>query len=647
MVFQRSILAVCVGLITAHAFADVPSDSQRLETIVVSASLAEQDLTKAPASISVVTAEDIEKSAATNIAEVLNREAGVYNYNSGQDKIIIRGMQDTSGSYTLILVNGKRTTSSGAMWRGNDFDWSSIPLNSIERIEVIRGPMSSLYGSDAMGGVINIITKKGEVGQLNGQVFTQFNRAENGEGKNQHRYGFNLRGGLTDQLSFNLSGDVYHRDAWNRPGSDPEEYYFVEKDTQNIQGALTWDVNDQQSLDLDLTYNKDKRPLTRDSLTSWQAMEMERTNIGITHRGNWSWGKTEAYIGKESGKIDDYDSEYDNPQQRHYKQDNLNARLFTNFNWLNNNMTVGSDYKKQEITDKVSYLSGGTEQENIGVFVQNDTHINDRLTLTLGGRYDDYDNFDGKFTGKGYLSYEIADGIVAKGGFGQAYKVPSAYQLNYDYNMVSCGGTCKIRGNPDLEAEESTNYEASLLIKRQNWNAGVTLFQNEVDNLISRVSLAKSDPRYEDLFPNIWENISEAKIKGVELTGGYNVNDKLNFKANATYLDAKDVSKPKKVDLTERPEWMANLAVNWEPVNNFRVVADANYIGKQTLNANTGKELGGYTLYNLAFSSNLSQNLKLDYGIKNLSDVDLEDKDEDFNTRVYGRNYFAKLAYSF
>ena len=125
--------------------------------------------------------------------------------------------------------------------------------------------------------------------------------------------------------------------------------------------------------------------------------------------------------------------------------------------------------------------------------------------------------------------------------------------------MISCGGSCYIRGNADLQAEESTNYEASLLINRTNWNTGIILFQNDVDNLISRTKLATTDPRYDPLFPNIWDNISKAEIKGVELTGGYTFNDRLNFKANATYLDAKDVSNSKEVDLTERPEWMGSL----------------------------------------------------------------------------------------
>ena len=117
---------------------DTNEPVQKLKTIVVSAALKEQDVDKAPASISVITSEDIERSAALSLADVLQKQAGVYNYNSGQDKIVIRGMLNTSGNYTLILLNGKRMSSNGAMWRGNDFDWSAIPLNSIERVEVIQ-----------------------------------------------------------------------------------------------------------------------------------------------------------------------------------------------------------------------------------------------------------------------------------------------------------------------------------------------------------------------------------------------------------------------------------------------------------------------------------------------------------------------------
>lgn len=649
LVKTRLGLAVTATMVlVTQAYAEEVADqteqqAQKLETIVVSASLKEQDVQKAPASISVITSEQIERSAALSIADVLQKEAGVYNYNSGQDKIVIRGMQDTSGSYTLILLNGKRMSSTGAMWRGNDFDWSAIPLNSIERIEVIRGPMSSLYGSDAMGGVINIITKKAENSEIHGSVFAQYNRADRGDGKNQMRYGFNMFGGLTDTLSFNLAGDVYDRDAWYRNGQpDTNGAYFVEKNTKNVRGTLSWDVTEQQKIDLDVGYSKDKRPLTQDAASSIQEGEDERTNYGLTHRGKWNWGTTEAYIGKETSKIYDYDSEYDDPQNRNYKQENTIARAFANFDWWLNNTTVGADYKDQEVTDPVGYPStGGSEQKSSGAFLQNDTHITDDLTLTLGGRYDDFDNFDGKATGKAYLAYELLDGVVVKGGVGQAYKVPGPYQLDENYRLISCGGKCYIRGNADLKPEESTSYEVSFSVKRPQWNFDVTAFNNDVKNLIERVTdTASTDPVN---FPYKWDNISHATLRGVELAAGYDFSDDLGVKTNATYLDTENKTTGK--ELTERPEWMWNTSVYWMPVENYKINFGANYVGTQMLSS--GAELPSYTTYDLAFSSQLTPNVILDYGIKNISDVDLEDEDTSFNTKLYGRNYFIKATYNF
>ena len=171
-----------------------------------------------------------------------------------------------------------------------------------------------------------------------------------------------------------------------------------------------------------------------------------------------------------------------------------------------------------------------------------------------------------------------------------------------------------------------------------------TAFENDVTNLIEVITKTTVDPN-RPLHKRSWNNIAEAKMKGAELNLGYQFNDQLSVKTNTAYLEARDVKK--KVDLTERPEWTSNLIVNWEPVENFRISADANYVGKQTINATTGKKLPSYTTYNLALSSDLTPSLKLDYGVKNLTDVDLEDEDSDFNSKMYGRNYFAKLTYNF
>ena len=129
------------------------------DTMVVTASATEQNLKDAPASISVITQEDLQRKPVQNLKDVLRDVPGVQLTSEGDNRkgVSIRGLDS---SYTLILIDGKRVNSRNAVFRHNDFDLNWVPVDAIERIEVVRGPMSSLYGSDALGGVVNIITKK-------------------------------------------------------------------------------------------------------------------------------------------------------------------------------------------------------------------------------------------------------------------------------------------------------------------------------------------------------------------------------------------------------------------------------------------------------------------------------------------------------
>lgn len=152
--FIRAGLSASVVSLAFPALADVNE-----ETLVVTASATEQNVKDAPASISVITQQDLQRKPVQNLKDVLRDVPGVQLTNEGDNRkgVSIRGL---SSSYTLILVDGKRVNSRNAVFRHNDFDLNWIPVDAIERIEVVRGPMSSLYGSDALGGVVNIITKK-------------------------------------------------------------------------------------------------------------------------------------------------------------------------------------------------------------------------------------------------------------------------------------------------------------------------------------------------------------------------------------------------------------------------------------------------------------------------------------------------------
>lgn len=433
-----SIALVVLGTSVAWAEGNA-AEGQDLPKIVLTANLAEQKIASAPASMTVVTAKDIENSAATSLAEVLGKTVGVQNYNSGgRDKLTIRGVRESYGVYTLILVNGKRISSTGALWRDSDFDISSIPLESIQRVEVLRGPMSSLYGSDAMGGVINIITKKPNP-DWHGSASAEYHLADRGTGKDQYRLGVSATGALNDSLGLAISAEQYDRDAWFNKGKEASPAYYIEgKKTQNLRSTLTWDITPGQSLDVDVGYNKDERPYGMDAafpqwnFYGYSAQELERQSASLTHRGDWGWGKTNVSVLQENSEIQDYDSDFDQPQHRNLKEKNTNIKAYTNFDLWINAIVLGAEYSHQEIDDKVSYknASGKGEVSTTSIFFQDDIRIIDPLTLTVGGRYDNNENFDSHFSPKAYVVYKLTDAISIKGGMGQAFKVPTLYQSN-------------------------------------------------------------------------------------------------------------------------------------------------------------------------------------------------------------------------
>ena len=231
------------ALPAAAMAAEVPQDAVTLDQVFVTASGFEEDAKKAPASISIVTKEDLTNKPYRDVRDALAQVPGVSLNGGPEGDISIRGME---GDGTLILIDGKRVNSSRMLNQkgGNTVEYSWLPpVNAIERIEIVKGPMSSLYGSDAMGGVINIITTPAAY-EWTATAGASTTLQENSNSGNITQQDFYLSGPLGEQLGMKLYGSALQRQEDNIPEG------FQENKNYNLTGELEYQLFDTQFLTL-------------------------------------------------------------------------------------------------------------------------------------------------------------------------------------------------------------------------------------------------------------------------------------------------------------------------------------------------------------------------------------------------------------
>lgn len=650
MSFTKKMIVIAIaGIGFDSAWAAEPRDKQEMEQVFVTATLRNHTIASAPAFTTVVTAEDIAKSPVNSLPDLLRETVGVNNLTdgTGRDELQIRGL---AGKYTLMLINGKRVSSGGALWRGSDFDLSSVPLNSIKRVEIVRGPMAALYGSDAMGGVINIITKK-PTAEWKGNLNAEYRTVASGEEGNQYRLGATTSGAVNDKLSLAITGEMYDRDPWYRtPASDTTRTpRLEEKQSRNLMTTATLKLSETQTIDFDFAYNNDKRPLSmyyyafnpvrKTESRDFRAQEMTRYTYGLNHKADWDWGSTTAFISHEDASIDDFNSRYAKPQDHKLKENNTYAKLYANTVMGANSMTAGIDLRRQVIKDAATYLkTGEISTQSSALFAEDEIALAKSLNLTLAGRMDKSDAFGHHFSPKAYLSYQVNDAVTVKGGVSKAFKAPESYQLSREYVIASCGGSCTLGGNPDLKPEKSTNYEAGVEVHQKRWNASAVVFKNDVDSMIVAF--------YDSTVPERrWINVAKAKTRGLELQSDVELTSTLSVSGNYTRLQA-DYTDASGLEtkLDNRPKNVAHVTLNWKAHPLLQSSLSANYIGRQYYET---KELPAYTRMDLAFSSRVRDNVTLRFGVKNLTDVNLEEKSKSFVSSELGRNYYVSASYAF
>lgn len=627
------------------------------EQMVVTAAATEQSVKDAPASISVITQEDLQRKPVQNLKDILKEVPGVQLTNEGDNRqgVSIRGLDS---SYTLILIDGKRVNSRNAVFRHNDFDLNWIPADSIERIEVVRGPMSSLYGSDALGGVVNIITKK--IGQKwTGSITADTTIQENRDRGDTWNGQFFTSGPLVDGLlGVKAFGSLAKREkdkqassSTSATGETPRIEGFTSRDA-NVEFA--WTPTDNQ--DITAGYGFDRQDRNSDSLDK---NRLERQNYSLSHNGRWDVGNSELKFYGE--KVDNKNPGNSSPITS--ESNTIDGKYVLPVGAINQLITFGGEWRHDKLKDPVN-LTGGSSSETsasqYALFIEDEWRIFEPLALTTGIRMDDHQTYGDHWSPRAYLVYSATDTLTVKGGWATAFKAPSLLQLSPDWTTNSCRGGCRIVGSPDLKPETSESWEIGLYYQgEEGWLEGVqgsiTTFRNDVEDMINiaRTSDVSAAPGYSNFvgFDSsgkpifAYYNVNKARIQGVETELKVPFGEEWKMTLNYTYNDGRDLSNGGNKPLKELPFHTANGRLDWTPVQDWSFYLAARYSGQQRAVSATSKTPGGYTTWDVGGAWQATQNVKLRAGVLNLGDKDLSRDDYSYNED--GRRYFMAVDYRF
>ncbi|GAA0594049.1 TonB-dependent receptor domain-containing protein [Caenispirillum bisanense] len=662
-----ALLGLPAGAVQAQDQAEPPAEAGgeavMLKQMVVSASAAETDLRDAPASISVISRQDIEKRPVSDINEVLRTVPGV-NMQFGSDGtrgVSIRGL---GSSYTLILIDGKRVDGGLTTFRHYRGDTNWVPVEGIERIEVVRGPMSTLYGSDALGGVVNIITRKGGdtwSGSVTAETIVQQDDDHGDTGK----VTFYTAGPLIpDRMALRVYG------GYSRTGSDSAAIANPREGTRNrdLSGDLSIALTEAQTVDLGLSYGEQDY-LALDGVENSNPTTMTRLGASIGHTGAWDFGTStvRAYVEKAKNEHTITNA------AGLTLGDGIEATSYTVDGKLSlpldlvvpQTVNIGGEARYQELDDpentgKFNTLLGITGPSTADVttyalFVEDTAYVTDAFSVTAGVRMDHHEKFGEHFSPRLYGVYHITDAVTVKGGYAEAFKAPDLRELNPYWVTTSrgrgcgaVGGPCEMVGNPDLQPETSKSKEVGLYYDHDGWAANVTYFHNDIENLITSARTASL------ILPNGTKyvqriNVDKARTSGIE--GGVTVplHDTLSWTTSFTYMiEAKNLTTG--MPLSSSPELSVNTDLTWQARDDLRVTLTAQYMGEQvdyvaspeTLIA---QSVDPYTTVSLSAAYDLTDSLTLRGGVLNVFDETPEG--EGYNYREDGRAFFASITATF
>ena len=563
-IHYSAVFALVVSSFSAQVISDTNAE---IEEVLVSASLIPITASRSANAVTVIDRAQLRSRATVSLSNILRDVPGFSVSQVGvlgsQTQIRVRGAE---ANHLLVTIDGVEANDPS---QGDEFSWGTLTASDIERIEIIRGPQSSLRGSDAVAGVVNIITRSAEKSSVG--LFL-----ESGSWATHHS-GFNIGHKQGDfDIRFGLSHIESEGDNIARTGDENDGYRNT---TYNMRSGLK--LSDQMDISFAARESDGMNQFDADNdfdgLIEDQDRVSEFENSTMRIQGDYS-----SKDGTWQHKILISQSKSDNAAFADKAKGNVTASTKDQFQYIGSftwdqgaqNIAALIEREKEdwmqrgEISWGVYDPNQDRERDTDSVAVEYRTDINDHLTLAASARHDDNSEFDSAKTYRAEAIYQLTEAIRLRGAVGTAVKNPTfTERFGFYTNFI---------GNPNLIPEESTSWElgADQLIMGSALTLSLTIFEAELENEIDGFVY---DPA---TFAYTSSNINgTSERKGAELSAVGNISESMSLSAAYTYTDSTGDDAVREV---RRPRHIASLNLGWQAAHNLHLNTNIQFTGEQT-----------------------------------------------------------------
>jgi vitamin B12 transporter len=601
---QKNLLVVLLASASLSSQAETP-----LEEILVTATRTQEKAEESLASVTLIERADIERQQAQSLPDLLSRVPGIHLTNQGgPGKLTSLFMRGTNSDHTLILIDGVKAGSATTGMSSIQY----LPLEQIERIEIVRGPRSALYGSEAIGGVIQIFTRKGVTGF---QPYLHLQAGSHGTTKGA--MGFSGGSGAA-WMNLHLDHestdgiDACSNDSFTCGGSEPDDDRY-----ENLSLGLNVGYHFSQRADIAFHVQQSRGDVDNDSTWTNEADYLIQTLGGTAHFSPMTPWTITISAGQHLDESDNYlNGTFMN--RTHTKRETWSVQndlALTDEHLL----TLGFDHQLDGVTATTAYTE--SRRSNQGIFAQYQGQFGDH-DLQLSLRQDDNEQFGTHETGGVAWGYGITEDIKVYASYGTAFAAPTFNDLYFPFGF----------GNPNLEPEESKSYEIGIKGQQSFGHWQLSLFQTDIDHLITYDPLAFT-----------MTNVDQARIQGLEASLNTNIHGWM-IDTSLTLQDPENRSAGANHgnQLARRAKSKVVIAVD-KAFSDYAIGATLTAVGDSYDDPANTTKLDAYSKVDLRGSYELTRDWRLEASVDNLLDEDYQTAN-DFHQ--LGRSFYLGVRYN-